>query len=55
MFYPRMKLFADDSSLFTHVINVNHTQYVLESDLKTISEWGHQWKMVFNPDVTNKK
>ena len=49
-----MELFADDSSLFTHVIDVNHSQYVLESDLKTISEWGHQWKMVFNPDITKQ-
>ena len=41
-----MKLFADDSSLFSRVTDVNYTQYVLETDLKTISDWGHQWKMM---------
>ena len=46
-----MKLFADDSSLFTRVTDVNYTQYILETDLKIISDWGHQWKMVFNPDI----
>ena len=49
-----MKLFADDSSLFIRVNGVNYAQYVLETDLETIPELGHQWKMVFNPDITKQ-
>ena len=47
-----MKLFADDSSLFNRVSDVNITQSLLENDLTTIQNWAHQWKMVFNPDIT---
>ena len=49
-----MKLFADDSSLFTRVTSVNDTQHLLEKDLETVSKWGHQWKMVFNPDLSKQ-
>ena len=49
-----MKVFADDSSLFTRVSDVSQSQRLLEQDLKTISAWGHQWKMVFNPDITKQ-
>ena len=45
-----MRLFADDSSLFTCVNGVNSTHEKIVKDLQTISNWGHQWKMVFNPD-----
>ena len=27
-----------------------HSQNNLNSDLKKVSEWAHQWKMLFNPD-----
>ena len=50
----KMKLFADDSSLFTRVSDVNSTHRLLENDLRTIEKWGHQWKMVFNPDITKQ-
>ena len=49
-----MKLFADDSSLFTRVSEVNDTHRLLENDLRTIEKWAHQWKMVFNPDITKQ-
>ena len=49
-----MKLFADDSSLFTRVSEVNDTHRILENDLRTIEKWAHQWKMVFNPDITKQ-
>ena len=49
-----MKLFADDSSLFTRVTDVSSTHSIIEKDLKTISDWSHQWKMVFNPDITKQ-
>ena len=49
-----MKLFADDSSLFVRVNNVNMTHEQLVGDLKTINNWANQWKMEFNPDITKQ-
>ena len=50
----QMRLFADDSFLFTPVkkVEVSHEQLV--NDLETVSNWGYQWKMVFNPDITKQ-
>ena len=50
----QMRLFADDSSLFTRVDGVEQTHQKLVNDLKTVSTWAHQWKMVFNPDITKQ-
>ena len=47
-----MKLFADDSSLFAKVTDIATTQQSIESDLQTLSIWGHQWKMKFYPDIS---
>ena len=44
------KLFADDTSLFSVVQNINSTANDLNSDLIKISDWAFQWKMKFNPD-----
>ena len=49
-----MRLFADDSSLFTPVFDVQVTHDQLVEDLHTISNWGYQWKMIFNPDITKQ-
>ena len=49
-----MRLFADDSSLFTRVEGVELTHEKLVKDLQTITNWGYQWKMVFNPDITKQ-
>ena len=49
-----MRLFADDSSLFTCVKDVNATHDKIVKDLQTVSTWGYQWKMVFNPDITKQ-
>ena len=49
-----MRLFADDSSLFTRVEGVQQTQEKIVNDLKTVTTWAHQWKMVFNPDLTKQ-
>ena len=46
-----VRLFADDTSLFTIVYDETVSAQVLNSDLKTIKEWAYQWKMQFNPDV----
>ena len=45
-----VKLFADDTSLFTMVFNENISTQNLNSDLRKIQEWAFQWKMQFNPD-----
>ena len=44
------KLFADDTSLFTVVYDVDFAADKLNRDLEVISNWAHQWKMQFNPD-----
>ena len=49
-----MRLFADDSSLFTSVNTVDQTHQTIEQDLSNITNWAYQWKMVFNPDVTKQ-
>ena len=50
----QMRLFADDSSIFTPVKGVLCTHEQLVRDLETVSDWGYQWKMVFNPDITKQ-
>ena len=43
------KLFADDTSHFSVVQNVNTSASHFNSDLSKISNWAFQWKMSFNP------
>ena len=45
-----VKLFADDTSLFSEICDPLETANVLNNDLRKIREWPEQWKMVFNPD-----
>ena len=49
-----VKLFADDTSLFsvTHDVNVSASE--LNDDIRKISNWAFQWKMSFNPDVNKQ-
>ena len=44
------KLFADNTSLFTVVYDVDIAANKLNRDLEIISSWACQWKMQFNPD-----
>ena len=44
------KIFADDTSLFSHVFDKYKSQSELNIDLQIISNWAFQWKMQFNPD-----
>ena len=44
------KIYADDTSLFSKVIDKNNLNFQLNSDLVKISKWVFQWKMSFNPD-----
>ena len=45
-----VKLFADDTSLFTVVQNSNTAANDMNHDLELIKQWAHQWRMSFNPD-----
>ena len=45
-----VKLFADDTSLFTVVKDKNESVNILNNDLQSISTWAYNWKMLFNPD-----
>ena len=44
------KIFADNSSLFSHVFDEYKSQSVLNNNLQVISNWTFQWKIQFNPD-----
>ena len=49
-----VKLFADDTSLFSIIHDAKTTAYELNKDLQKIAKWAHQWKMSFNPDLNNQ-
>ena len=42
------KIFADDTSLFSKVIDTRNSQNALSSDLESISNWAYQWKLQSN-------
>ena len=44
------KLFADDTSLFSLVNDINTSASDLNEDLEKIGNWAFKWKMNFNPD-----
>ena len=48
-----VKIFANDTSLFTIVKDKQESADVLNNDLSLISKWAFNWKMLFNLD-TNK-
>ena len=45
-----VKLFADDTSLFTVVKDKNESANILQNDLQSISTWAYNWKVLFKPD-----
>ena len=47
-----VKLFADDTAIFSTVNTPTETANELEHDLLKIKNWAIQWKMLFNPDAT---
>ena len=49
-----VKLFADDTSLFSIVNDANKSFENLSNDLCIISNWAYQWKMSFNPDISKQ-
>ena len=44
------KIFADDTSLFSKVLNINESANDLNFGLEKISQWAYQWKTQINPD-----
>ena len=48
------KLFADDTSLFATVHNINKATNDLNNDLTKITKWAFQWKMSFNLDISKQ-
>ena len=48
------KIFVDDTSLFSKVIDKNNSNSQFNSDLAKISKWAFQWKMSFNPDPNKR-
>ena len=49
-----IKLFADDTSLFSVVHDSNISANELNNDLQKISEWAYKWKISFNPDLNKQ-
>ena len=45
-----VKLFADDTSLFSVAHNPYECAAILNHDLDLIKPWAHDWRMSFNPD-----
>ena len=46
----KVKLFADDTSLFTVVCDTEQAALDMNHDLRIIQEWAYKWRMSFNPD-----
>ena len=49
-----VKLFADDTSLFSVIHDSTLSSVSLNNDLLKISQWAYLWKMIFNPDVSKQ-
>ena len=49
-----VKFFADNTMLYSVVMDPAQTARELNHDLCVIQQWAHQWKMEFNPDPTKQ-
>ena len=49
-----VKLFANDTSLFSIVSDLLETANILNEDLDKIRQWAEQWKMAFNRNPTKQ-
>ena len=49
-----VKLFADDTCLFSVIDDPIESSIALNSDLRKIQQWAYQWKMAFNPDPSKQ-
>ena len=48
----KMKLFADDTSIYIEFDNPEHSSAVLNEDMKSIQQWADQWLVTFSPPKT---
>ena len=48
--HSNVKLFADDTSLFSVIHDVDGWSTTLNNDLVKIQEWAYNWKMSLNAD-----
>ena len=49
-----VKLFADDTSIFTVVHDPNSAAVEINHDLDLINLWARKWRMSFNPDISKQ-
>ena len=49
-----VKLFVDDTSIFSVVLDPNECAADLNHDLDLIKRWARDWRMSFNPDPTKQ-
>ena len=49
------KLFDDDTSLASVINDIRSRGATLRHDLSEISNWAFQWKIAFNPDLTEQE
>ena len=49
-----IKLFEDDTSLFSVINDSTISANELNNDLQKISEWDFKWKMSFSPDLNKQ-
>ena len=49
-----IKLFANNTFLFSAVYDVNTSAINLNKDLSKINDWAIQWKMSFNSDPSKQ-
>ena len=49
-----VKLFADDTLIFSVVNNANISEEELHKELQKISEWAYKRKISFNPDLNKQ-
>ena len=52
--FSTVKPFADDTSIFSIVHDIDLSSKQLNDDQKKISDWAYQWKMYFNPDLSKQ-
>ena len=45
------KIFADHTSLYSKINDIDTSNNYMNNDLVKISRWNCQWKMSFNPDI----
>ena len=49
-----VKLFADDTLIFSMVRDSSSSSLSLNENLSKISQWGYKWKMLFNADASKQ-